>query len=163
MRNNEIGFELKVDNSDKVKEEFNEATLRVLEAIGIHVEGEAKEELENDPRRIDTGLLRNSITYALSGESPKITSYHGDNPSKYGTEKMTPIGYYNGTAPDDTEDKKAVYIGTNVEYAAYVHEGTGGFFGLFKKMKPNRFLKNAIARNKQQLKKFAKEEYGKLN
>lgn len=34
----------------------------------------------------------------------------------------------------------AVYIGTNVEYGIYVHEGT-------VKMKPNRFLKNAVEKN----------------
>ena len=36
-----------------------------LEAIGIHIEGEAKEELENTPRRIDTGNLRNSISHEV--------------------------------------------------------------------------------------------------
>ena len=36
---------------------------------------------------------------------------------------------------------ESVYIGTNVEYAIYVHEGTS-------KMAPNRFLKNAAVRYK---------------
>jgi HK97 gp10 family phage protein len=56
-------------------------------------------------------------------------------------------GTYSGTAPNDPDNKKAVYIGTNVEYAGYVHEGTD-------KMAPNRFLKNALEKNKGELEKI---------
>ena len=117
------------DHTDEFKREFKEAVDRALEAIGMHIEGEAKEELNNAPKRIDTGLLRNSITYALSGEKPAITSYsgsstHGDNES---TRRLGIVGKpappphegrYSGTAPQDPEDKRAVYVGSNVEYAA---------------------------------------------
>ena len=58
-----------------------------LEAIGLHLEGEAKDELENAPRRVDTGRLKNSISHAVNIAEP------------------------------------AVYVGTNVEYAPYVHFG----------------------------------------
>lgn len=109
------------DNSDKFIEEMHRRAEIALEAVGIHLEGEAKEELENSPRRIDTGLLRNSITHAVSGQAPAISSYSGNNPSKYdkGTGKI-PHGSYSGTAPADPENAKAVYIGSNVNYAAYV-------------------------------------------
>ena len=100
-----------VDNSGKVKAELEEKIPRILEALGIFVEGEAKDELENDPRRIDTGNLRNSITHAVDEKEP------------------------------------AVYIGTNVDYGIYVHEGT-------VRMAPNRFLKNAIERNEDQIKEY---------
>lgn len=139
-----------IDNSKQVIDEKNKKIEMVLEAIGIHLEGEAKEELENSPRRIDTGLLRNSITHAISGEKTAITAYKGDKESKYGKSGKVPSGSYSGTAPDDPVDKKAVYIGTNVEYAPYVHEGTS-------RMSPNRYLKNACTRNAEQIKKYIEE------
>lgn len=110
--------EVRID--DHSKEYLNEVAKSLdaaLEAVGIHIEGEAKEELENTPRRIDTGNLRNSINY-----------------------KVVP-------------SESAVYIGTNVEYAIYVHEGTS-------RMAPNRFLKNAADRNKDQVTAYIKKALG---
>lgn len=146
-----ITFVIKADNTDKIKDGVDEAIERALEGIGIHLEGEAKEALEADPRRIDTGLLRNSITYALSGKTPHITSYKADKPDKSGVVKS---GTYSGTAPD--EGDKAVYIGSNVEYAPYVHEGVYG------RMEANKFLKNAIEWNKDQLPDYVKKEIDKI-
>lgn len=133
------------DHTAEFKRELNERMERALEAAGIHLEGEAKEELENSPRRIDTGLLRNSITHAVSGHSAAIQSYHGNNASKYSKAKYAsaPVGYYNGTVPGASGGEMAVYVGSNVEYAPYVHEGT-------TKMTPNRFLKNAFVKNEKQ-------------
>lgn len=102
------------DHSDEYLRGVEDALGRALEAIGIHIEGEAKEELENTPRRIDTGNLRNSITHEVS------------------------------------ESENAVYVGTNVEYALYVHEGTS-------RMAPNRFLTNAVDRNKDQINSYLKD------
>ncbi len=106
------------DNSGKFKTEMNNKISRILEEIGIQIAGEAMDELENAPRRVDTGNLKNSIIYR--------------------------------TAPEED----AVYIGTNVEYAIYVHEGT-------LKLRPNRFLKNAVIHNEDQIKKKIKEELEK--
>lgn len=103
------------DNSDRFRNELHSKIPRLLEEIGIQISGEAMDELENTPRRVDTGNLKNSIIYR--------------------------------TAPEED----AVYIGTNVEYAIYVHEGT-------MKLKPNRFLKNAVIHNENQIKKKIKEE-----
>lgn len=93
---------IKNDNTDKVKAELQASIMRSLEVIGILAESEAKLELENDPRRIDTGRLRNSISHKT--------------------------------------EKDKVHIGTNVEYAPYVHFGT-------VKMRKNEFLKNAVEKN----------------
>lgn len=82
-----------------------------IEAAGLKAEGYAKLELENPPRRIDTGRLRNSITHTT----------------------------------ENKPGEHIAYIGTNVEYGAYVHDGT-------VRMAPNRFLKNAIDRNKAEYK-----------
>lgn len=54
-----------VDNSDEVKQELDRKISAILEAVGIHIEGEAKDELENDPRRVDTGNLKNSISHVV--------------------------------------------------------------------------------------------------
>ena len=132
-----------VDNSEAVKEAVKEAAERALTAVGQHIEGEAKEELSNAPKRIDTGLLRNSITYAVSGHQAAIAAYSADDGGKAGS--------YSGTAPSESGGGKAVYIGSNVEYAAYVHEGT-------VKMAPNRFLKNAVKKNRDQIKRIIENE-----
>jgi len=130
------------DHSDKVKVLLQMQIGDALEAVGLEAEKFAKLELETKPRRIDTGLLRNSITHAVSGKPAAVSTYSADKPKEDG---KTETGHYFGKAPDDPVTKKAVYIGTNVKYAIYVHNGT-------RKMKANRFLKNAIVKNKDTLK-----------
>ena len=101
------------DNTKEIEHAIDAAVAKALEAVGIFLEGEAKDELENSPRRIDTGNLRNSITHKVS------------------------------------EDE--VIIGTNSSYGIYVHEGT-------RRMSPNRFLRNAIERNEDQIVKYIENE-----
>lgn len=140
---NTVEVSLKIDNSLLAKEEVRKAIDRALEAIGLHVSGEAKEELSNAPKRIDTGLLRNSITYAVYGQSPAVTSYTADTGEGAGS--------YSGKAPGESDGGMAVYIGSNSEYSAYVHEGT-------QKMAPNRFLKNAVEKNLDQIQRYIERE-----
>ena len=101
-----------IDNSDAVMSEMAKRARVALEAVGIQAEGHCKQELSNTPKRIDTGMLRNSITHAVDGKPPAKSSYHGDRANRQG---VTPSGSYKGSVP--TEDKPAVYVGTNVEYA----------------------------------------------
>ena len=136
------------DHSSEYLKEVEKAIETALEGIGVHIEGEAKEELENSPRRVDTGLLRNSITYALDGEAPHKSTYSADKESKY-SGKKPPSGSYSGNAPKESGGDRSVMIGTNVEYAIYIHEGTS-------KSSPNRFLKNAVERNKEQITDYIK-------
>ena len=105
------------DHSDEVMRAIEGAIPAALEAVGQFVEGEAALELENDPRRVDTGRLRGSITHRM------------------GTDGGEPY----------------VAVGTNVEYAVYVHEGT-------RKMAPNRFLKNAVKKNEEQIRRYVERE-----
>ena len=137
-----MSVELK-DHSAEAIAAKNAAVLRFLEEAGLHLEGEAKEALEMSPRRIDTGLLRNSITHALDGEGAAISSYSSDDGTK--------TGAYGGKTPEERPGHDAVYVGTNVEYAPYVHEGT-------MKMEPNRFIKNAFEANADQLREKLKKE-----
>lgn len=98
------------DHSDEFIEELKRRIPAALEECGLAAEGYAKRLCA-----VDTGLLRNSITHALDGEPTAISSYT-DNPGKQ-------KGEYSGSMPKETEGR-AVYIGTNVEYAAYVEMGT---------------------------------------
>lgn len=140
-----------------------------LEAVGLQAEGYAVLELENNPRRIDTGLLRNSITHAIGGKFPAKKSYRADKATKqkmtntiFGvtteyTANVSKSGTYQGTAPNDKPGQMSVYIGTNVEYAPYVHEGTSSglltkLVGKKNRMTPNRFLKNALVKHKDEYK-----------
>ena len=100
-----------VDNTDKVKSQLNSKLPIILEGLCMELEGEAMDELENSPRRVDTANLQTNITHAVDTSEP------------------------------------AGYIGTNVEYGIYVHEGT-------RRMAPNRFLKNAIEHNKDEIKNY---------
>jgi hypothetical protein len=122
------------DNSGQYLQALDGNLDRALEAIGLQAAGYAALNLEHSPRRIDTGLLRNSITYAVAGENPAKHSYHADTGDG--------SGQYSGRMPKATGEK-SVYIGTNVEYAIYVHEGatlpSGGH------MEANRFLRNAVS------------------
>ena len=132
---------IKVDNTAQVLRELDNKIATILESVGEHIEGEAQEELNNDPRHIDTGNLKNRITHKV----------------------------------ENNED--AVYIGTNVEYAIYVHEGTGlyavsgngrktpwaymdskGNWHVTRGIKPNRFLKNAMERNADQIKTYIEQQ-----
>lgn len=57
----------------------------------------------------------------------------------------------NSIAFEVSESEKAVYVGTNVEYGIYVHEGT-------RKMTPNRFLKNAVVNHEEKIKNYIKQQ-----
>lgn len=140
------------DRTKEIIKTTHEAILIGLEAAGIQAASIAKVELQKDPSRIDTGLLRNSIAYAVVGKSAIPSTYSADSPDKDG---VVHEGSYSGIAPDEGEDKPYVMIGTNVEYALYVHEGTS-------RMKANRFLKKAIDENKSELREIVAKELQKL-
>ncbi len=104
------------DNTKEVLSAMGNAIERGLEAVGLAAEGHAKK----NETAVDTGLLRNSITYAVSGKSAHIQAYESDDGSKSGT--------YQGQAPEEKE--RAVYIGTNVKYAPNIELGARGKQGL---------------------------------
>ena len=120
-----MGYEFK-DNSKEYKELLTQAIRRGLRTIGMRAETHAK---ENCP--VDTGYARNSITFALSGESANISEYEAD---KGKGEKPPRKGYYKGKAGNLLSNlfgKMAgtanyVLIGSNVEYFPYIEEGARG-------------------------------------
>lgn len=102
----------------EVQEELDKKVVAALEACGLIAEGYAKTAITQQ-QAVDTGLLRNSITYAISGNAPAISSYKADRPKG----NRPASGEYSGTA--DSTDKPTLYLGTNVEYAPYIELGTG--------------------------------------
>ena len=104
------------DNSKEYKDLLNQAIRRGLRTIGMRAETHAK---ENCP--VDTGYARNSITYALSGETADISSYKA-NRGKNGEPPKT--GEYRGTLGEI--DDNYVVIGSNVEYFPFIEEGARG-------------------------------------
>ena len=99
------------DNTEEVLSALKAAIKRGNEAIGMTAERHAKKKCP-----VDTGRLRNSITYALAGEETHVKSYKAN---KGGKDRETYT--YDGTA--EGEKGSGVYIGTNVEYAVFVENG----------------------------------------
>lgn len=126
------------DNTQEFLSLFDSAKKRGLKAIGMTAEGYAKRKITDYPA-VDTGRLRNSITFAISGEKANTPTYTDDKKVVYN---------YSGTAPDGKE--KAVYIGTNVEYGSFVELGTS-------KMPPRPFLKPAATEHSAEYKKLMED------
>ena len=126
------------DNTDEVLSALEAAIKRGNEAIGMTAERHAKKKCP-----VDTGRLRNSITYALAGEETHVKSYRA---SKGGKERETYT--YEGTA--DGEKGSGVYIGTNVEYAPFVENGARG-------RPPVHFLQDAAANHSDEYKRLMED------
>ena len=115
-------------NTDEAKEAIRIGLINGLEAAGIFVESRAKLYCP-----VDTGLLRNSIAHALSGDQPSIgatdgkrhqRSYKSESTDKHGNPVKVTKGKYAGKMPKAKDyDDLYMYVGTNVEYAPYVEMG----------------------------------------
>ena len=122
---------------------FNEAVEKALRLVGGAAERRAKETI-SDMDAVDTGLLRNSITWAVAGQPANTGSYHADTGEGSGS--------YGGTAPSDGSNPRSVYVGTNVEYAPYVEYGT-------YKMRARPFLANSIQNFQSEFQEIFKEAF----
>jgi hypothetical protein len=129
------------DNTKEVISALDKAIERGLKAIGLAAEGHAKKD-PNMP--VDTGLARNSITFAISGKEANTSSYKADKGDKTGS--------YSGTAPNDKD--KAVYIGSNVEYFPYIELGS-------PTISARHVLKNAATQHTDEYKKLMEESMKK--
>lgn len=98
-------------NAKEILSALDEQVNDWLRAVGEDAAGTAA---DTSVAPVDTGLLKNSITYAIAGEAPNIIQYRAD--------KGGETGSYSGTAPE--ANMPTVYIGTNVEYAIYQEFGT---------------------------------------
>ena len=127
------------DNTEEVLNALEAAIRRGNESIGMTAERHAKKKCP-----VDTGRLRNSITYALAGEETHVKSYKAN---KGGKDRETYT--YDGTA----EGKKGsgVYIGTNVEYAPGIELGTHRSAGAAH------FLQDAVTNHTDEYKKLMED------
>ena len=133
---------VKEDNTEKFINASEEAIVKALETCGFQAERNAKKNLYAN-HGVDTGLLRNSITFAIDGETVNGPSYKADKGGKTGS--------YTGAAPKEGDGKRAVLIGTNVEYAPYVETGTS-------RMSAIPFLKPAITEHQGEYKAIIQKE-----
>ncbi len=143
---------IKDNRTEELKKLVEEKTKKALTTCGLLMEGYAKTELSRPKPHadgtvrpnVDTGLLRNSITTALSGESPKIQTYRSDDGTK--------TGFYSGTME---EGEPSVTVGTNVEYAPYVELGTS-------KMRAYPYIKPAVQDHIKQYQGIIEETLGEI-
>lgn len=81
------------DNSGVFKAAKGEAIARAMESVGLFLEGEAADELENDPRRVDTGRLKGSIGHDSDETRVVVGTNLGNEYGIYvheGTRRMAP-------------------------------------------------------------------------
>lgn len=70
---------------------------------------------------------------------------------EFGAPKRIDTGNLRNSVTHDVQKQEnAVYVGTNVEYAPYVHEGTA-------RMAPNRFLRNAVEGHAEEYQRILKD------
>ena len=128
---------MKVDYKDYSKEilaALEKGKRNALTAIGATAETHTKENITAD-NLIDTGRLRNSITYA-TGDYSGIGTYTDNNKKSYS----------DATARNTPKDDE-VGIGTNVEYAAYTELGT-------QHIAAHHYLKRAVTEHQDEYKKL---------
>ena len=139
------------DNSKAILDDMEKSLLQAATMIGGTIEGHAKELAPKD-----TGLLTNSITYAIGGETPHTTTYRSDDRGKEGNPIEVVEGHYEGSAPPDSKDQVTVYVGTNVKYAPYQELGAPSI-GL-----PARaFLRPAFENFKSEIEQIVKKCLGR--
>ena len=137
-----MGNEIDIQyHTDELMADLELKKEKALVMVGMDCEGDAKIEIESAPRRVDTGRLRNSITWATLKENSEPDS----------TEDNKDASSDDGVKSSQAEEN-SVIIGTNVEYAAKIHEGDAEV-GL----DPNRFLRNAVERNMEKYRRIIDE------
>lgn len=131
------------DNTNEVIGLLQKAKHRGLEAIGLTAEGHAKKKCP-----VDTGRLRNSITYAIAGYQTHVQSYRRGNVEGGTSQKHTYYDY--GGETMEGEKDSAVFIGSNVEYAPYVELGAKG-------RAPAHFLQDAATGHADEYKRLMED------
>lgn len=104
------------DNTKEAIDAKDKAIEAALEIVGGKLERYAKQQCP-----VDTGLLRNSITYCLDGKSPHKAQQGAKKGGKSKKDKYgDKMPKYDGQMPEEPDGNRAVYVGTNVEYAPIV-------------------------------------------
>ena len=116
--------ELEEDHVEEVLQKLDEVGKLAMEKCGVQAVTHAQDAITKEGA-IDTGLLRNSITFGIGGEKTKISKYSAsNNPGQHSGRSAPQDGTYSGKMPDDEKGQYTMYLGTNVYYAPYVEMGT---------------------------------------
>lgn len=132
------------NNTMKVEAEFGKAMGRALYAIGVTAQGDIVKYMSKPDFTgrdiVDTGRLRGSISFVTPEEESGVYDNNADS-----SDALSGKGLEN-----------TVILGTNVEYADEVNNGS-------KKQKGRKFMENAIEPNWGKYQDLAKEIFkGKL-
>ena len=159
----EIQVEIQ-DNAELFKREFEEKLKTTLEAVGLQAEGNSKLEIENLPRRVDTGLLRNSITHKVVGDDSVIIGsnvfysvYVHEGTGKYATKGSTGDGwwvYVKGSTSSKISAHGKRYTEAQARRVVAYLKSKGLDAHMTQGMKPNRFLTNAMEKHRDEYKKI---------
>ena len=136
----------------KVEKATKTAMKRAATMIGGTVEGHAKELCP-----VDTGLLRNSITYALGGEGVNMPYYRSNDKDKSGKQIPLKEGTYEGNAEKDADNQITVYVGTNVQYAPYQELGAPNI-----NLPAKPYLRPAFENHINEIEQILQKELGNL-
>lgn len=98
------------DNTEQFLEYLDKAIVNGLTAIGMTAEGHAKRKITDYPA-VDTGRLRNSITFEVDKKEPAV--YIGTNVEygpyvELGTSKMPPRPFLKPAATEHSEEYKRI-------------------------------------------------------
>lgn len=155
------------DHSPEIMAALRNAVERGLMAIGEKAETYAKDNIDAQGA-VDTGRLRNSITYATEGHSGQTLKY---------TKEMQKAGQEATPQSVSVSEPDTVYIGTAVFYGPYIECGTGQYstvgggtpkpswtyqdeFGKWHIAFPQRarpFLKPAVANHTEEFRNILKQ------
>ena len=140
-------FTIRVENNLQIAlGELAKATERVLYAIGVKaVEGsvDAISGRYDIKPAVDTGRLRASISFITPTD-------------KGGSGQPKPANAQSGDELTGTAEQNTVVVGSNVEYAEYVHNGTS-------KMAGRPFLREGIEKTRDKMQEQAEKIFkGKL-
>ena len=116
------------DNSNEILKSLDHRIPIILEACGLEAEKFAKQD-----DRVDTGRYRASITHTVSGTEARVHQYRDDSGKGF-TEELVGV----------PENERAVYVGTNVEYALVLES-------------KDHTIKNSIADHIEHYKKIIKD------
>lgn len=159
-----IKTEIKVKNhSRKTLSEWKNTKESSLMEIGMFLSSQAKLEIENAPRRVDTGRLRNSLTYRITPEGELLigsdvfyaiyvhegTGIYGKNATQGG---KTWWVYVKGSASSGGVAKGKRYSKYQAYQVMQYLKSKGLDAYMTQGMKPNRFLVNAVTKNKETIK-----------
>ena len=131
-------------NKDLIMQATEEAIHTALEAVGVQAQAHATAQITANGS-VDTGRLRASITYAVSGDSGKLHQFTDDQGESY-SESLPSVG---------EQKDHTVYIGTNVFYGMYIELGTS-------RMSAKPFLRPAVNDNLSEYQQIFEQVLSKI-